>query len=119
MDDQPERACEPPVTAGAARTAFVGHEPSRAARAHDALAHVLHPVHLRRTVTIALVVGTFLTLANQGDVLLAGHLTAGTALKILTTYVTPFVVSNLGLLSGRPGPDRPGLREGPPPACAP
>jgi len=68
------------------------------------LAHVLHPAHLRRTVTIALVVGTLLTLANQGDVLLAGQATAATVLKVATNYLTPFAVSNLGPLSVRPTP---------------
>jgi len=76
----------------------------RDVRIRAALAHVLHPAHLRRTVAIALVVGTLLTLANQGDVLLAGQATAATALKVAANYLTPFVVSNLGLLSGRPAP---------------
>lgn len=34
--------------------------------------------------------------------LLAGQATAATALKVAANYLTPFVVSNLGLLSGRP-----------------
>jgi hypothetical protein len=36
----------------------------RDVRIRAALAHVLRPAHLRRTVAIALVVGTLLTLAN-------------------------------------------------------
>jgi hypothetical protein len=80
--------------------------PPRRLRIAAAIRHVLLPVHLRRTLTIALVVGTWLTLANLGDVLISGQATVGTALKVAMNYVTPFVVSNLGLLSGRADPDR-------------
>ncbi len=68
----------------------------------EAIAYCARPAHLRRTVTIALVVGAILTLANQGDVLLSGAATTATALKVATNFLTPFVVSNLGLLTGRP-----------------
>ena len=58
-----------------------------------------HPTHLRRTGTIAVAVGTLLTLVNQGDVLVGGHWSAALVTKIALNYLTPFVVSNLGLLS--------------------
>jgi hypothetical protein len=57
------------------------------------------PRHLRRTSTIALVVGSWLTLFNQGEVLASGHVSAVLLLKVLLNYLTPFVVANLGLLS--------------------
>lgn len=60
---------------------------------------VFDPVHLRRTAGIAAAVGTFLTLVNQGDVLVAGHWSAALLTKIALNYLTPFVVSNMGLLS--------------------
>ncbi|MFN8629251.1 MAG: hypothetical protein U0838_02730 [Chloroflexota bacterium] len=66
-----------------------------------AIAYCARPAHLRRTAGIALVVGTLLTLFNQGDVILAGAASSATLLKAATNYLTPFVVSNLGLLSGR------------------
>ncbi|MCA1680517.1 MAG: nitrate/nitrite transporter NrtS [Actinobacteria bacterium] len=50
---------------------------------------------------IALVVGVVLTAINQLDVILAGDATAATWLKSALNFVVPFVVSNLGLLSGR------------------
>jgi len=56
--------------------------------------------HLRRTGVIALVVGTWLTAFNQGDALLADGWTAVLGLKIFLNYLTPFMVANLGLLSG-------------------
>ena len=57
--------------------------------------------HLRRTVKIALVVGTILTLINQLDVMLKGDATALTWVKTGLNYCVPFIVSNLGLLAGK------------------
>jgi hypothetical protein len=68
----------------------------------DALAYCARPEHLRRTVRIALVVGVVLTTINQGDVIVSSDATATTWLKCALNFVVPFIVSNLGLLSGRP-----------------
>lgn len=57
------------------------------------------PQHLRRTSAIMLFVGTWLTLFNQGDVLLSAGMTPALAGKVLLNYLTPFVVANWGLLS--------------------
>jgi hypothetical protein len=57
--------------------------------------------YLRRTIRIALVVGTILTLFNQGDVILRGDATALTWIKAALNYCVPFIVSNLGLLAGK------------------
>jgi hypothetical protein len=57
--------------------------------------------HLRRTVRIALVVGTILTLINQLDVFLKGDEVALTWVKCALNYCVPFVVSNLGRLAGK------------------
>jgi len=59
------------------------------------------PEHLRRTIRIALVVGTILTLINQADVILGGDATTITWVKAALNYCVPFVVSNLGLLAGK------------------
>ncbi|MCA1700313.1 MAG: hypothetical protein LC790_15990, partial [Actinobacteria bacterium] len=67
----------------------------------EALGYCAQRSHLRRTVAIALVVGVVLTAINQLDVILAGDATAATGLKSALNFVVPFVVSNLGLLSGR------------------
>lgn len=72
-----------------------------AARVRRAVDYCLAPARLRRTATIALVVGTLLTLLNEGDVILGGGATSATALKAGLNYLVPFAVSNLGLLSGR------------------
>ena len=69
--------------------------------AREALAYCTRPAHLRRTLRIALLVGIVLTLINQGGVLFAGHATALTWVRCALNFVVPFIVSNLGLLSGR------------------
>lgn len=57
------------------------------------------PVHLRRTLLIAFAVGTWLNLFNHGDTLLAGAWSVRLAAKLALNYLTPFVVSNIGLLA--------------------
>ena len=59
---------------------------------------VLHPPHLRKTVTIALLVGTVLFCINQLDVVLRGDATAVVWVKSAVTYLVPFCVSNAGVL---------------------
>ena len=53
---------------------------------------VLAPQHLKRTVSIALIVGT-------AGIILAGQATALVWFKAALTYVTPLLVSNIGVLS--------------------
>ena len=67
----------------------------------EALGICARPEHLRRTVTIALVVGTVLTLINHADAIGAGEATTSTWLKACANYLVPFIVSNLGLLAGK------------------
>jgi hypothetical protein len=67
----------------------------------EALAFCSHRRNLRRTITIALVVGIVLTLINQGSVIAGGHATAATWVRCGLNFVVPFLVSNAGLLSAR------------------
>lgn len=67
----------------------------------EALRICLRPEHLRRTLAIALIVGTILTAINQADVIARGDATLTTWIKAAANYCVPFVVSNLGLLAGR------------------
>lgn len=71
------------------------------ARIGEAARICARPEHLRRTVAIALVVGTILTLINQTDVIVRGDATVVTWIKAGANYLVPFVVSNLGLLAGK------------------
>jgi hypothetical protein len=68
---------------------------------NDALRICFRREHLRRTIVIALVVGTILTLINQLDIIIRGDATTVTWVKCGLNYCVPFVVSNLGLLAGK------------------
>jgi len=59
---------------------------------------VVYRPHLRKTIGIALLVGTVLFAINQLDVVLHGEATPVTWLKIGVTYLVPFCVSNVGVL---------------------
>jgi|EndMetStandDraft_8_1072994.scaffolds.fasta_scaffold999981_2 hypothetical protein len=68
------------------------------ARWREAPAVVLYPPHLRKTVAIALLVGTVLFCINQLDVVLRGDATAVVWAKAVSTYLVPFCVSSAGVL---------------------
>ncbi len=55
------------------------------------------PAIIRRALRVALIVGTILTLINQGDQLVAGH--GPGLLKALLTYLVPYCVSTHGAVS--------------------
>jgi hypothetical protein len=67
--------------------------------AREALRVVLYRRHLRATTRIATVVGTVLFAINQLDVVITGRATAATWVKAAVTYLVPFTVSNLGILT--------------------
>lgn len=56
---------------------------------------------MRRTITVALVVGTLLTVINQGDRLASGDIDAVLILKIAANYLIPWCVSSVGYISAR------------------
>jgi hypothetical protein len=60
---------------------------------------VVAPRQLKRTVSVMLVVGTAFFAMNQLGVILAGRATATVWVKAGLTYLTPFLVSNFGVLS--------------------
>ena len=57
------------------------------------------PSLLRRSAATALVVGTILTLINQGTSLATGELTPRLLWQIPLTYLVPFLVATWGALS--------------------
>lgn len=63
-----------------------------------ALRVVLRPANLRRTIAVAVLVGTVLFCINQFDVVASGHATALVWLKVGLTFLVPFCVSNYGIL---------------------
>jgi hypothetical protein len=59
---------------------------------------VAYRPHLRRTIRVALFVGTVIFAINQLDVVLSGKATAVVYVKVGLTYLVPFAVSNYGIL---------------------
>jgi hypothetical protein len=64
----------------------------------EALRVVAYRPNLRKTLLIALVVGTILFCINQLDVVVRGHATPVVWVKAATTYLVPFCVANAGVL---------------------
>ncbi len=69
------------------------------ATAREALTVVLDRRHLVATTRIAAVVGTVLFAINQLDVVVTGRATPATWVKAAVTYLVPFTVANLGILT--------------------
>jgi hypothetical protein len=65
---------------------------------HEITAVVLSGQNLRRTGSVALIVGTTFFAMNQLGVILAGRATAVVWLKAALTYLTPLIVSNYGVV---------------------
>lgn len=59
---------------------------------------VRHPSLLRRSLAIALIVGSVLVAINQGDTLLAGTWSPALFWKLPLTYAVPFIVATWGAL---------------------
>jgi len=70
---------------------------------------VTYRPHLKRTVTIALVVGSAFFAMNQLAIVLAGAATPLVWFKVALTYLTPLCMSNFGIASAtrRPADTRP------------
>jgi hypothetical protein len=60
---------------------------------------IVAPQHLKRTMSVALIVGTAFFVMNQLGVILDGRGTALVWVKAALTYLTPLVVSNFGVLA--------------------
>ena len=65
----------------------------------EALRIVFLRTTLRKTVRIALIVGTILSLINQAGVVFGGDANAVTWIRVGANYLVPFCVSSLGFLS--------------------
>lgn len=73
----------------------------------EAIGLCLRPATLRRTVLIALMVGTILSLVNQAGVVAGGDATLATWLRVAANFVVPFCVSNAGILTATRRPQPP------------
>jgi hypothetical protein len=57
---------------------------------------MLSSASVGRCVRVALIVGTLLSLINQGAVVFGGHATDVTWLRVASNYAMPFLVSSIG-----------------------
>ncbi len=60
---------------------------------------VRHFPMIKRSLTVAVVVGTILTLLNQGDTILGGNWGNALYWKVPLTYCVPFLVASYGALT--------------------
>ena len=60
---------------------------------------IRHRPMLRRSIIAAIVVGTILTVLNQGDIIFSGNWNGDLYWKVPLTYCVPFFVSTYGALS--------------------
>ena len=65
----------------------------------ELVAVLVAPPHLKRTLSVMVVVGSAFFAMNQLGVILAGRASALVWVKAVLTYLTPLLVSNFGLLS--------------------
>ena len=65
----------------------------------QAFAVVVAPRSLKRSASVALIVGSAFFAMNQLQIIVAGRATALVWVKAALTYLTPLVVSNIGMLS--------------------
>ena len=65
----------------------------------DACRLIARGVTFHTAVRVAAVVGTILTLVNQGSVIAGGDATAVTWLRVAVNYLVPFLVASVGYLA--------------------
>jgi hypothetical protein len=87
-----------PDILGSQEVEMNGTAPSWSTR-RELIAVVLAPQHLRRTLSVMLLVGTAFFAMNQLGIILDGRATALVWVKVFLTYLTPLLVSNFGVLS--------------------
>ncbi|HAS6173162.1 TPA: hypothetical protein I7155_01930 [Vibrio vulnificus] len=72
---------------------------SRTTTLSDFISTAKTPSILKRSIKVAVIVGTVLMMINHGDALLAGQVESERVLKILLTYMVPFCVSTQASVS--------------------
>ena len=65
----------------------------------DAVRLIASGVTFRTSARISAVVGTLLSVVNQGAVIAAGHAGRATWIRVAVNYVVPYIVSSIGYLA--------------------
>lgn len=87
----------PALTPNAASEAR-SSEPPTWSTWHEIFRVIKYPPYLKKTVRIALIVGSVLFLINHLDEVVRGQATFTVWLKGAATYLVPFCVANMGVL---------------------
>ncbi|MSO20013.1 MAG: hypothetical protein EXQ56_06035 [Acidobacteria bacterium] len=69
----------------------------------SAMSYALSAAVAKKSLTIALIVGCLLSIANQGDVLFTQPVTTRIGIKIFLNFLIPFIVSSVSAVLNRPG----------------
>ncbi len=69
------------------------------------LRHLTWPI-ARRSIVIAIIVGTILCVINHSDKMMSGALTHSDFVRMGLTYLVPFCVATLGALTARQETER-------------
>ncbi|ENK2326064.1 nitrate/nitrite transporter NrtS [Vibrio vulnificus] len=72
---------------------------SRKTTLSDFISTAKTPSILKRSIKVAVIVGTVLMMINHGDALFVGQVESERVLKILLTYMVPFCVSTQASVS--------------------
>jgi hypothetical protein len=73
----------------------------------QAVSVVRAPRSLKRSVVVALIVGSAFFAMNQLGIIIGGRATALVSVKAALTYLTPLLVSNIGMLTATRTPRPP------------
>jgi len=87
----------PALTANVASEVRSSQPPSWS-RWNEIFRVVVYPPYLKKTVRIALIVGSVLFLINHLDEVVRGQATLAIWIKGAATYLVPFCVANMGVL---------------------
>lgn len=68
-------------------------------RPADAVVLVLRGRTARVAVPVAAVVGTVISVVNQAEVIISGHPTGMTWVRIVVNYIVPYIVASVAYLS--------------------
>jgi hypothetical protein len=67
----------------------------------SSLRYVFSPSVVKRSLIIAIVVGTLLSIANQWDVLLRDPIGVGIGVKVFLNFLIPFTVASVSAVLNR------------------
>ena len=75
-----------------------GLEPPTWSRWNEIFGVIKYPPYLKKTIRIAVIVGSVLFLINHLDEVVRGQATLAVWIKGVATYLVPFCVANMGVL---------------------